>query len=185
MGITRDSYKKLYKNFRSRLSKYRRNLRYNYKKNLKKKQSVSILPQIELELRMSAEDDLYQIVSEIAHVRKYIRNMCFEYCGEAAEEMNNYFEVICDLYHRAITHYNRSIKNESMLTIIDVEKYRKEYDEFMDECGINYNLVYEFLFDFPEDSGYSTPPRPTEKIKNKLNDMKDDIEILTRKISRL
>ena len=37
MGITRYSYSHIYKNFRSRLLKYRLYVRYNYKRKLKRK----------------------------------------------------------------------------------------------------------------------------------------------------
>ena len=181
MGITRESlYHKLHR--KRRLCKLVR--KYNYKKNLHKKEVTKLSKYIENELRMSCEDELYELVSQIAHVRKYIRNMMFEYCGEAAEEFKQYFEIIDDLHAKALQHYYASIKYERKLYITDVNNYKKEFDTFMEDYAIDYSTVYEYLFDFPEESGYTTPPRPSEKIKNKLNDIKDDIDLITIKLNK-
>ncbi len=182
MGITRKS---LYPYIQLKLKyHFKSQAKINYKKNLyKKRNNTSLLSYIENDLRITCEEELYNLVSKMAHVRKYIKNMIFEYCGEAAEEMKVYLTQINDLHATALQHYYASSKNERNLYMTHVDKYNCEFNTFMEDCGIDYTMVYEYLFDFPEESGYTTPQRPSTPVE--LVEQSEDIEIITTKIHNI
>ena len=179
MGITINCYpKKIRQRMLKHIKRYRlKSTPYTYKQYNKHKvtTNLNISIYVQTEIKEMFENELYELVSQIAHVRKYIRNMKFEYCGETAEEIEIYWLTIDDLHHSSLKHYHESTKDERELRYDHLEYYKKEYNAFMDEVGITYDNVYEYLFDFPDDGGYQTPPK---KIKQ-LQETYDELEQIT------
>ena len=177
MGITIECYPYRKRRLLSRIVKRRRLSlsQYVYKKYNKNKFTRNHVVSIYLqaEIKDMFENELYELVSQMAHVRMYIKNMKFEYCGETAEEMEIYWLMIDDLHHRALKHYHEAVKDERDLRYDHLESYKKEYNDFMNEVGITYDNVYEFLFDFPDDGGYQTPPRKIAQIKHTYDELEE------------
>lgn len=183
MGITRNCFPKKRRRCQFQRARRYKSRYYGYKKYNKNKftKQSYISHQLQIEIKDMFENELYELVSQMAHVRMYVKNMRFEYCGETAEEMEIYWLMIDDLHYRALKHYHAAVKDEKDLRFDHLEGYKKEYNDFMDEVGITYDNVYEFLFDFPDDGGYQTPPKKIAQIKHTY----DELEEITMRVSNM
>jgi hypothetical protein len=184
MAITRFSmYKSRLRYERKLMKRLRLNKkRYNYKKYKKYNTQTPLTKYIENEMKDMLESDLYELVGQIAHVRQYIQNMQFEYCGEAAEEMEVYLYTIDDIYHRASKHHREASYNERDIYPRHLKEYKEEYEAFMDEAGLIYDEVYDYLFEIADDGGYQTPPPPSSKKIKQIMETYDELEKITEGI---
>jgi hypothetical protein len=187
MGITRFSmYKSRLRYERKLIKRLGINKRiYNNRKSNKYFTKTPLALHIENEIKDMLESELYEIVGQIAHVRQYIKNMQFEYCGESAEEMELFWYMIDDIHHRTSKHHREATLGERDIYPRHIKEYKEEYDAFMDEAGLIYDEVYDFLFEIADDGGYQTPPPSKSKKLQQIRETYNDIDKITEGLINL
>jgi hypothetical protein len=148
MGITRQS-----------MSKYKDKPRRKYCKitgRLWAKKQKTSPPSIDLEAFF--EEELYELNSNVLHLKLYVKKMMYEYIGDTRAEIAVFYAMAKKLHDRINDDYHSITHTSTKAITIDIQKYKEEYEGILDLCGTTTAEVYDNMFD-ENDDGYETPPR--------------------------
>ena len=147
MAITREAFRN------KRCRRRQRHRKINRWKKLKKSTDTRI------DLESMFEEQMYELNSNVLHLKLYIKKMMYEYIGETRDEIAVFYAMALQLHNR--TNYDYcSIMHGSMKAItVDIYKYREEYEGILDLCGISAEEIYDNMFG-EKDDGYENPREP-------------------------